>query len=119
MFPRPLTKALRVHLPSRLRYKYFHTAPFLNSASRPGLTNMLASEVPPSLQVTSVTPFGVLLADGRLFPSACILLESKAFLWEVPPGPLTSDTWGTEHFEIFETVVPRPGEEHRSAQNLL
>ena len=71
-------------------------------------TNLLANDSPPPVQVSSITPSGILLADGLILPSACIFLEGKVFLWDVP-GKLW-DSWKEEHFEIFEAVVPKPGE---------
>lgn len=48
---------------------------------------------------------------GLVLSSACIFLEGRVFLWEVPkvdshakwPG------WTAEHFKLFEVVIPRPG----------
>lgn len=48
---------------------------------------------------------------GLVLPSACIFLEGRVFLWELPkldthaswPG------WNNDHFKLFEVVVPRPG----------
>lgn len=71
-------------------------------------TNMLADDNPPAVQVNSITEEGIQLADGLLLPSACIFLEGKVFLWDVPKELWGG--WGKEHFEIFETVVPKPGE---------
>jgi hypothetical protein len=70
-------------------------------------TNMLADDNPPAVQVNSITDEGIQLADGLLLPSACIFLEGKVFLWDVPKE--LWEGWGKEHFEIFETVVPKPG----------
>ncbi|KAF9461999.1 DUF498-domain-containing protein [Collybia nuda] len=69
-------------------------------------TNMLADDNPPAVQVNSITEEGIQLADGLLLPSACIFLEGKVFLWDVPKELWGG--WGKEHFEIFETVVPKP-----------
>ncbi|KAG6919730.1 hypothetical protein DXG01_001564 [Tephrocybe rancida] len=70
-------------------------------------TNILAdSDSPPAVQVQSITNAGIQLMDGLMVPSACIFLEGKVFLWDVPATLWTG--WGTEHFEIFETVVPKP-----------
>jgi hypothetical protein len=70
-------------------------------------TNFLASETPPPVQVSTITPDGIHLANGVLLPSACIFLHGNVFLWEVPPK--LWDGWTRDQFEIFETVVPRPG----------
>lgn len=73
-------------------------------------TNMLADDNPPAVQVNSITEEGIQLADGLLLPSACIFLEGKVFLWDVPKQ--LWEGWSKEHFEIFETVVPKPGGLH-------
>jgi NADH dehydrogenase [ubiquinone] 1 alpha subcomplex assembly factor 3 len=73
-----------------------------------GLTNILATGVPPPVQVDSVTQSGVRLADGLVLPSACIFLDGKVFLWDVPSSLWTG--WSMDHFEIFKIVYPRPGE---------
>ena len=70
-------------------------------------TNILAGDIPLPVQVNSVSANGIKLADGLLIPSACIFLGGKVFLWD-PPSTLW-DGWTTEHFEIFEVVVPKPG----------
>ncbi|KZT29359.1 hypothetical protein NEOLEDRAFT_1128080, partial [Neolentinus lepideus HHB14362 ss-1] len=69
-------------------------------------TNILASEVPPPVQVSQITPEGIHLADGLIIPSACIFLEGKVFLWDVPQSLWNG--WSKDRFEIFETVVPKP-----------
>jgi NADH dehydrogenase [ubiquinone] 1 alpha subcomplex assembly factor 3 len=68
---------------------------------------MLADGIPPPVQVSSITPDGIQLADGLVIPSACIFLEGKVFLWDVPTSLWTG--WSKNHFEIFEVVVPKPG----------
>lgn len=73
-------------------------------------TNILADGIPPPVQVTSITPSGILLADGLILPGACIFLEGKVFLWDVPQAGGNWAGWGKEHFEVFEAVVPKPGE---------
>lgn len=70
-------------------------------------TNILADGIPPPVQVTSITPSGILLGTGLILPSACIFLEGKVYLWDVPQNLWTG--WGKEHFEVFEAVVPKPG----------
>ncbi|KAI0722340.1 NADH dehydrogenase 1 alpha subcomplex assembly factor 3 [Cerioporus squamosus] len=71
-----------------------------------GLSNILSGGDAPAVQVKTITPNGIQLADGLILPSACIFLDGKVFLWNVPEK--TWDDWKTEHFEIFETVVPKP-----------
>lgn len=84
-----------------------HTARALRNQKWPQLTNILAGEIPPPVQVTSITPAGVLLQDGRLLPSACIFLEGEVLLWDVPP--MLWDGWDESKFEVFDVVVPKPG----------
>ncbi|KAF8076805.1 NADH dehydrogenase 1 alpha subcomplex assembly factor 3 [Lyophyllum atratum] len=69
-------------------------------------TNILADDNPPAVQVKSITNQGIQLMDGLLIPSSCIFLEGKVFLWDVPSTLWVG--WEKEHFEIFETVVPKP-----------
>ena len=83
----------RIHVSSTLRNSSF--------------TNILADENPPPVQVKSITNQGINLADGLTIPSACIFLEGKIFLWDVP-STLWAE-WTKDHFEIFETIIPRPG----------
>ncbi|RPD66840.1 DUF498-domain-containing protein [Lentinus tigrinus ALCF2SS1-7] len=71
-----------------------------------GLSNILSGGDAPSVQVKTITPNGIQLADGLVLPSACIFLDGKVFLWNVPEKAW--DGWKPEHFEIFETVVPKP-----------
>ena len=71
------------------------------------LTNILADDNPPAVQVKSITNEGIQLLDGLVIPSACIFLEGQVFLWNVPID--LWDGWGKEHLEIFETVLPKPG----------
>ncbi|KAF7352304.1 DUF498-domain-containing protein [Mycena venus] len=57
-------------------------------------------------QVASLTPSGIHLEDGLLIPGACIFVDGKVFLWDVPPSVAE---WRREHVAVFEVVVPRPG----------
>jgi hypothetical protein len=59
------------------------------------------------VQVSTITPAGVLLQDGRLLPSACIFLEGEVLLWDVPP--MLWNGWDESKFEVFDVVVPKPG----------
>ncbi|KAF7971722.1 hypothetical protein HWV62_20091 [Athelia sp. TMB] len=77
-----------------------------NSRTPTHFTNILADGIPPPVQVTSITPSGILLGTGLILPSACIFLEGKVYLWDVPQNLWNG--WGKEHFEVFETVVPKP-----------
>jgi hypothetical protein len=94
-------------LRSRSPLRALHTARTLRNQKWPQLTNILAGEIPPPVQVKSITPAGVLLQDGRLFPSACIFLEGEVLLWDVPPTPWKG--WDESKFEVFDVVVPKPG----------
>ncbi|KAJ6560296.1 DUF498-domain-containing protein [Mycena capillaripes] len=82
-----------------------HTTARLRSGPGPSLTNILASDTPPAVQVASVTADGIYLEDGLLLPAACIFIEGKVFLWDVPESVTQ---WGREHLSMFEVVVPRP-----------
>lgn len=96
----------------------FHAGPLLNDTRSPSaFTNFLASESPPPVQVSSITPSGLLLADGLIIPSACIFLDGKVFLWDVPETLWHG--WNKDHFEIFEAVVPKPGESLNATLRLL
>lgn len=126
MFPRALSRTLpqSVKLTKAASYarstsRPFHSSRALREATSrgggSGLTNILAGDVPPPVQVKSVTASGITLQDGLIIPSACIFLEGKVFLWDVPltrgreAGSLWKG-WGKERFELFEVVVPKPGE---------
>ena len=86
-------------------FRGIHASPARHDSS---FTNILADENPPAVQVKSITTEGIQLVDGLLIPSACIFLEGQVFLWDVPNK--LWDGWGQEHLEIFETVLPKPGE---------
>ena len=92
---------------SRAPLRAFHTARVLRNQKWSQLTNILASEIPPAVQVKSISTAGVLLQDGRLLPSACIFLEGEVLLWDVPPIPWKG--WDESKFEVFDVVVPKPG----------
>lgn len=71
-------------------------------------TNILADDDnPPPVQVASIADDGIHLADGLAIPGACIFLEGKVFLWDIPHT--LWDGWGTHHFKLFEIGAPRPG----------
>ena len=69
---------------------------------------MLFRSEAPAVQVKTITQNGIQLADGLILQAACIFLNGKVFLWNVPEK--TWDGWKPEHFEVFDTVVPKPGE---------
>ena len=97
---------------SRAPLRAFHTARVLRNKNWSQLTNILASEIPPPVQVKSISNAGVLLQDGRLLPSACIFLEGEILLWDVPPTHWKG--WDESRFEVFDVVVPKPGASPRS-----
>ncbi|KAI9574435.1 DUF498-domain-containing protein [Boletus coccyginus] len=78
------------------------------------LTNMLASDVPPPVQVSSVGPAGIKLADGLVSTGPVVFLEGKLLLWDVPGvgngsgGTGSWDGWTRAHWEVFDVVVPKP-----------
>ncbi|CAK5276124.1 unnamed protein product [Mycena citricolor] len=71
-----------------------------------GLTNILASDAPPPVQVSAVSEEGIMLEDGLLLTGATIFLDGKVFLWDVPER--VTD-WKREHLAMFEVCVPKPG----------
>lgn len=94
-------------LHSRAPLRSFHTARVLRNQKWAQLTNILAGEIPPPVQVKSITNAGILLQDGRLLPSACIFLDGEVILWDVPPTLWKG--WDESRFEVFDVVVPKPG----------
>ncbi|KAH9179537.1 DUF498-domain-containing protein [Lactarius sanguifluus] len=93
-------------LRSQTALRALHTSTVLRNQKWSQLTNILASEIPPPVQVKSITTAGLLLHDGRLLPSACIFLEGEVLLWDVPPTLWKG--WDESTFEIFDAVVPKP-----------
>jgi uncharacterized protein len=96
-------------LPSFWRYgnllvRGIQTSPVRRDRS---FTNLLADDIPPAVQVSSITEDGILLADGLLLPSSCIFHDGHVFLWDVPQN--LWEGWETERFGFFESTVPRPG----------
>ncbi|KAJ4479052.1 DUF498-domain-containing protein [Lentinula aciculospora] len=81
----------------------FNTGP--TTKAQP-FTNILASDIPPPVQVASISPSGIELTDGLIIPGACVFLEGKVFLWD-PPKTFW-EGWKKEHFDVFEVVVPKP-----------
>ena len=94
-------------LRSQTALRGLHTSTVLRNQKWAQLTNILAGEIPPPVQVKSITNAGLLLDDGRLLPSACIFLEGEVLLWEVPPTLWKG--WNESTFEVFDVVVPKPG----------
>ncbi|KAG9317690.1 hypothetical protein JVU11DRAFT_1903 [Chiua virens] len=70
---------------------------------------MLASDVPPPVQVSSVGPTGIKLADGLVLAGPVVFLEGQVFLWDVPSTNNGWDDWTRDHWEMFQVVVPKPG----------
>lgn len=88
-------------------------------ASRPAqsLTNIYEAGDNPPLSVNRLDERGFLLSDGLLVPGGVVFADGRAFLWDVdPPGDGRGgvekawEGWTKERFEVFEKVVPRPGE---------
>ena len=105
---------------THLSIRTLHASSIRTNHRPTSLTNILASEVPPPVQVASVSTAGIKLADGLVFSGPVVFLEGKVFLWDVPNGGFTGitssgvdmkkwDAWNKGHWSIFETVVPRPG----------
>ena len=106
MFSRTLARSvLRQSVPSQSR-RFHQTSKRLNVPT--SLNNILAGGEAPAVLIKTVSQEGIQLAEGLVIPSACIFLEGKTFLWDVPEK--LWDNWTPEHFEIFDVVVPKPGE---------
>ncbi|KAF9000208.1 NADH dehydrogenase 1 alpha subcomplex assembly factor 3 [Cyathus striatus] len=73
-------------------------------------TNVLASDIQPPVQVSSLSEDGIRLSDGLLIKGACIFLEGNVFLWDVPESGTSNawKGWSEDRFNIFEVVVPKP-----------
>ncbi len=79
-------------------------------------TNLLADEIPPAVQVASISDNGIRLADGLIINGPSIFLDGKVFLWDVPNLNMSSKigeerwkNWNAEYFQLFKVVTPRPG----------
>jgi NADH dehydrogenase [ubiquinone] 1 alpha subcomplex assembly factor 3 len=93
--------------------KGFNTSRVVRDSS---FTNLLADDNPPAVQVSSISDTGIQLADGLVLPGACVFLEGKVFLWDVPESTVASKIreerwkgWRKERFQLFEVIAPRPG----------
>ncbi|GJE84586.1 DUF498-domain-containing protein [Phanerochaete sordida] len=111
MFSRSLKLAARHTRPhhniSRTCLRAFSSSPAIRTGDSPTkFTNILAGANVPPVQVKTVTPEGIQLEDGLTIPSSCIFLKGKVFLWNTPAEPW--EGWKPEHFEIFDTVIPKP-----------
>ncbi|KIJ20441.1 hypothetical protein PAXINDRAFT_108505 [Paxillus involutus ATCC 200175] len=100
--------------PLQLARPIHSTHPVRSPDSPTALTNILASDIPPPVQVSSVGPAGIKLVDGLLLEGPVVFLEGKVFLWDVPglvmgKGGISDwEGWKREHWAIFEVVVPKP-----------
>ncbi|KAH9899539.1 DUF498-domain-containing protein [Cubamyces lactineus] len=104
---RPLARsALRQSTRISLATRAIHASSSRRNPRDGGLSNILAGGDAPSVEVKAITQNGIQLADGLLLTSASIFLNGKVFMWNVPEK--LWDGWKPEHFEIFETVVPKP-----------
>jgi NADH dehydrogenase [ubiquinone] 1 alpha subcomplex assembly factor 3 len=84
------------------------------------LTNIFDTADRPSLTIAKLTPKGFHLSDDLVVPGGLVLAGYQALLWNVDP-PVGDGTggleaawkgWTKERFQVFESVVPRPGECH-------
>ncbi|KDR84270.1 hypothetical protein GALMADRAFT_236977 [Galerina marginata CBS 339.88] len=78
-------------------------------------TNLLADDNPPAVQVSSISDVGIQLADGLVIPGACVFLEGKVFLWDVPGINAKAKVkeerwpdWVEDNFQLLDMVTPRP-----------
>ncbi|SJL02556.1 uncharacterized protein ARMOST_05887 [Armillaria ostoyae] len=102
----PVHQRTFCYLPSRLFHSSLRWRSLSDHDRGRGLTNILADDNPPAVQVKRITNQGIQLVDGLVLPSACIFLEGQVFLWDVPQT--LWEGWGKEHLEIFDLVSPRP-----------
>ncbi|KAI9000717.1 DUF498-domain-containing protein [Trametes punicea] len=98
--------ALRHSARPTLAVRAFHASSLRRYPGDGGLNNILSGGAAPAVEVKTITQNGIQLADGLVLSSACIFLDGKVFLWNVPEK--LWDGWKPEHFEIFDTVVPKP-----------
>ncbi|KAI9064845.1 DUF498-domain-containing protein [Trametes sanguinea] len=104
---RPVARsAFRQSARIALTTRAFHASSLRRYPGDGGLSNILSGGAAPAVEVKTITPKGIQLADGLILNSACIFLNAKVFLWNVPQN--LWDGWKPEHFEIFDTVVPKP-----------
>jgi NADH dehydrogenase [ubiquinone] 1 alpha subcomplex assembly factor 3 len=81
------------------------------------LTNIFDTADRPSLTIAKLTPKGFHLSDDLVVPGGLVLAGYQALLWDVDPpkgdGSAGIDAawagWTKERFQVFESVVPRPG----------
>lgn len=91
-------------------------------SSRPALSlqNIFETSDRPSLTIAKLTPKGFHLSDDLVVPGGLVLAGYQALLWDVDPpkgdgaGGIGEawKGWTKERFQVFESVVPRPGTLH-------
>ena len=82
------------------------------------LQNIFDTADRPSLTIAKLTPKGFHLSDDLVVPGGLVLAGYQALLWNVDPpkGDGTGGMeeawkgWTKERFQVFESVVPRPGQ---------
>jgi NADH dehydrogenase [ubiquinone] 1 alpha subcomplex assembly factor 3 len=97
---------------SPARYLLEESTPLAQS-----LTNIFDTADRPSLTIAKLTPKGFHLSDDLVVPGGLVLAGYQALLWDVDPpkgdGSAGIDAawagWTKERFQVFESVVPRPG----------
>ncbi|PPQ94805.1 hypothetical protein CVT25_007442 [Psilocybe cyanescens] len=107
------TSTTTTRLCQAFRAQGLHTTSAVRDSS---FTNLLADDGnPPPVQVSSISDAGIQLADGLILPGACMFLEGKVFLWDVPKTDLKSRIteerwkgWSGDLFQILEVVTPKP-----------
>ncbi|KAL0576175.1 hypothetical protein V5O48_005816 [Marasmius crinis-equi] len=103
----PYTQTYRRHVMLPIATRSFHTNSIRRSGPRKEpFVNILEGDIPPPVQVQSITPNGIQLTDGLILPSSTVFLEGKVYLWDVPMS--FWEGWQKEHFDVFEVVAPRP-----------
>ncbi|KAI6034951.1 DUF498-domain-containing protein [Pisolithus orientalis] len=116
--PRTCQNLAPTALSIQLGLRNIHVSPTRLTDRPTTLTNILASDIPPPVQVLSVSKTGIKLADGLVLTGPVIFLDGKVFLWDVPNGGFSStvstgdgigwEGWTSEHWSMFEVVVPKP-----------
>jgi NADH dehydrogenase [ubiquinone] 1 alpha subcomplex assembly factor 3 len=82
------------------------------------LQNIFETSDRPSLTIAKLTPKGFHLSDDLVVPGGLVLAGYQALLWNVDPpkgdgsGGMEEawKGWTKERFQVFESVVPRPGQ---------
>lgn len=105
IFTRPLASSFLRQIARPCSRLLHHSHPRHNQGG--GFSNILEGGPAPAVQVKTITAEGIYLAGGLIIPSACIFLDGKVFLWDVPETQW--EGWDKKHFEIFDVVVPKPG----------